>query len=163
MYVDVFIAGGGLAGLTLARQLKRADASLEILVAEKRTHPAPEAAHKVGESSVEIGAHYMQKVLDIEGHLRAGHLEKLGLRYFFPAGDNSDLGARFELGPAMFPPVPSFQLDRGRLENWLLEANRANGISVLDRATVKDFEFGDPHHRVELNTADGPRCAGAWG
>jgi len=157
MYVDVFIAGGGLAGLTLARQLKRADASLEILVAEKRTHPAPEAAHKVGESSVEIGAHYMQKVLDIEGHLRAGHLEKLGLRYFFPAGDNSDLGARFELGPAMFPPVPSFQLDRGRLENWLLEANRANGISVLDRATVKDFAFGDPHHRVELNTADGPR------
>ncbi len=157
MHVDVFIAGGGLAGLTLARQLKRTAPSLEILVAEKRTHPAPEAAHKVGESSVEIGAHYLQKVLDIEGHLRASHLEKLGLRYFFPAGDNIDLGARFELGPAMFPPVPSFQLDRGRLENWLLDTNRANGIGVFDRATVKDFEFGDPHHRVELNTADGPR------
>ena len=85
MHVDVFIAGGGLAGLTLARQLKREAPSLAILVAEKRTHPAPEAAHKVGESSVEIGAHYMQKVLDIEDHLRAGHLEKLGLRYFFPA------------------------------------------------------------------------------
>ncbi len=157
MHVDVFVAGGGLAGLTLARQLKRAAPTLTILVAEKRTHPAPEAAHKVGESSVEIGAHYLQKVLDIESHLRAGHLEKLGLRYFFPAGDNSDLGARFELGPAMFPPVPSFQLDRGRLENWLLDTNRAAGIDVLDRASVKDFEFGDPHHRVELHTADGPR------
>ena len=53
--------------------------------------------------------------------------------------------------------MPSFQLDRGRLENWLLESNRAMGIDVLDRATVKDFEFGQPHHRVEINTAEGTR------
>jgi flavin-dependent dehydrogenase len=161
MHVDVFVAGGGLAGLTLARQLKRAAPAVKVLVTEKREHPAPEAAHKVGESSVEIGAHYLQKELDIETHLRAGHLEKLGLLYFFPAGDNSDLSARFELGPTMFPSVPSFQLDRGRLENWLVEANRASGIEVLDRASVKDFEFSEPHHRIELSTPDGPRAVTA--
>lgn len=94
MDVDVFVAGGGLAGLTLARQLRRTDPTLRIAVAEKRSLPAPEAAHKVGESSVEIGAHYFEKVLDLSSHLRSGHLEKLGLRYHFPNGDNRDTGTR---------------------------------------------------------------------
>jgi flavin-dependent dehydrogenase len=156
MDVDVFIAGGGLAGLTLARQLRRTDRTLRIAVAERRRHPAPEAAHKVGESSVEIGAHYFQKVLDLEAHLRAGHLEKLGLRYHFPHGDNRDIARRFELGPPQFPPVPSFQLDRGRLENYLLEEDRLSGIEVLDQAVVRDVTFGTPH-QIRVATADGER------
>src|SRR3954449_3400066 len=83
-------------------------------VVEKGRHPVPEAALKVGESSVEIGAHYFQKRLALEPHLRSAQLEKLGLRYFFPQGDNRDLTTRVELGPPHFAPVPSFQLDRGR-------------------------------------------------
>ncbi len=35
--------------------------------------------------------------------------------------------------PAMFPPVPSFQLDRGRLENHLLAEERAAGVEVRRR------------------------------
>lgn len=31
---------------------------IDVLVLERRAHPVPHAAHKVGESSVEIGAHY---------------------------------------------------------------------------------------------------------
>jgi len=106
--VDVFIAGGGLAGLTLARQLRQADPALRIAVAEKRKHPAPEAAHKVGESSVEIGAHYFGRILRLEPHLKSGHLPKLGLRYHFPSGENRDVAQRFELGPTDFPVVPSY-------------------------------------------------------
>ena len=144
---DVVILGGGFVGLTLAIQLGQQFAALQILVIERRAHPVPPAAHKVGESSVEIGAHYMQKVLDIEDHLRAGHLEKLGLRYFFPAGDNGDLGSRFELGPATFPPVPSFQLDRGRLENWLLESNRAIGSRCTARTAGSGSSPTTPSRR----------------
>jgi flavin-dependent dehydrogenase len=155
MTVDVCIAGGGLAGLTLARQLRQTVPALEILVLEKRTHPAPEAAHKVGESSVEIGAHYFGKVLGLEPHLHARQLPKLGLRYFFPADGNRRLESRFELGPANFPPVPSYQLDRGRLENYLLESDRDLGIDVRDRAVVREVAFGSPHHRIEVETPEG--------
>ena len=68
-HYDVVILGGGLAGLTLARQLRQERPSLRVLVLEKRTHPAPEAAHKVGESSVEIGAHYFGQVLGLDPHM----------------------------------------------------------------------------------------------
>src|SRR4051794_7099078 len=73
---DVIIAGGGLAGLTLARQLHLEAPQLRVLVCEKRRHPVPEAAFKVGESSVEIGAHYFQKVLGLDPHLCREHLPK---------------------------------------------------------------------------------------
>ena len=53
---DVVIAGGGLAGLCLAIQLHRMRPGIHVLVVEKSEPPHPEAAHKVGESSVEVAA-----------------------------------------------------------------------------------------------------------
>ena len=47
---DVIILGGGLAGLTLSVQLKRANPAISILVLERREGEASAAAHKVGES-----------------------------------------------------------------------------------------------------------------
>jgi len=157
-HYDVAILGGGLAGGCLARQLRQEAPALRVLIVEKRPHPVPEAAFKVGESSVEIGAHYFQKRLGLEPHLRSRQLEKLGLRYFFPHGDNRDLTQRVELGPPNFPPVPSFQLDRGRLENFLLRANAELGATVLDGCRVRSITL-DPAaaHRVSLAGPGGSR------
>jgi flavin-dependent dehydrogenase len=158
---DVVILGGGLAGGCLARQLHQEAPQLRTLVIEKRAHPVPEAAFKVGESSVEIGAHYFSKRLGLEPHLRSAQLEKLGLRYFFPHGDNSDITPRVELGPPRFPPVPSFQLDRGRLENMLLRTNAELGIGVLHGCRVQDValagESSGDRHAVTLTTPEGAR------
>ena len=148
---DVIILGGGLAGLSLARQLQLEAPAVRVLVAEKRHHPVREAAFKVGESTVEIGAHYFQKVLDLEPHLRSGQLEKLGLRYFFPHSDNTDLTRRVELGAPEYSNVPSFQLDRGRFENMLLQLARSSGVTVLDGCTVRAVDLSKAGHKVTLS------------
>ncbi|HQW92764.1 MAG TPA: FAD-dependent oxidoreductase, partial [Ferruginibacter sp.] len=63
---DVVVLGGGLAGLTLSLQLKKAKPGISILVLERRETAAATAAHKVGESTVELGTHYLREVLDIK-------------------------------------------------------------------------------------------------
>ena len=60
---DVAIVGGGIAGLTLALELKKTRPAISILVIEKQEHPVPEAAHKVGESTGEIAGYYLRNVL----------------------------------------------------------------------------------------------------
>ena len=74
---DIAILGGGIAGLTLALQIKKARPVTSILVIEKQTHPAPEAAHKVGESTVEIQAYYLRNVLGLQEHLQTRQLMTL--------------------------------------------------------------------------------------
>lgn len=147
---DVVVLGGGLSGLTLALQLRRARPELTILVAERRKGLAPEAAFKVGESSVELSAHYFGEVVGMKDHLEADELPKAGLRFLFPAGNNRDIAARVEWGPSAFPPVPSYQLDRGRFENALAARNTREGNEVRDGCVVEGVEFGADEHTVTL-------------
>jgi flavin-dependent dehydrogenase len=151
---DVAILGGGLAGLSLAIQIKNARPSTTIFLAEKRCHPVPEAAFKVGESSSESGAHYFANVLGMKQHMEDRQLKKLGLRFFFTAGDNSDITQRVESGPTFLPYVPGFQLDRGRFENHLTEECRARGVVMQEGVSVRDVSIekdpGKPHSAVIL-------------
>lgn len=152
---DVLILGGGLAGLTLAIQLKRRDPEISVTVLERRAHPVPEAAFKVGESTVEIAAHYFSNVLGLREHLDSAQIRKFGFRFFFSDG-RGDIDACTELGVSRLLPTPSWQIDRGRFENFLGEHARALGVRFLDGTTIRAIEPGrdGAMHRVGYQCAD---------
>src|SRR5258705_1141557 len=94
---DVIILGGGLAGLALSLQLKRSKPDISILMLERRETQAATAAHKVGESTVELGSHYLREVLGLKDYLEAHELPKHGLRFFFKSNAKEDITTRVEL------------------------------------------------------------------
>ncbi|WP_369977590.1 NAD(P)/FAD-dependent oxidoreductase [Xanthomonas bundabergensis] len=141
-HADVVITGGGLAGLTLALQLRQRDPQLRVSVLERRAHPVREAAFKVGESSVEIGAHYFANVLGLREHLETEQIRKFGFRFFFSDG-REDIDRCTELGVSQLLPTPSWQIDRGRFENFLGERARALGVEFIDGCTVRGIDLAD--------------------
>lgn len=142
---DVVIIGGGWAGLTLARQLKREQPKLAIQVLEaKETFSS-----KVGEATVEMTGHYFMKRLGLVNYLYRQHLPKNGLRFFYDSPEHDlPLEKMSEHGTTAIPPHPAFQLDRARLECDLVNMNREQGIDVLQGAKVQEWTLGQdgqPH------------------
>lgn len=153
---DVIVCGGGLAGLTLAYQLRNEVPDAKIAVIERQKRPLPEAAHKVGESSVELASHYFGEVLGLRPYLLDNHLKKNGLRFI--CGDTQGpVEERPEIGPSEFPTVPSYQLDRGKLENDLRAMIEEKGATLLEGRSVKDIvlaESDDAPHVVQTSEGD---------
>ncbi|CAN5266049.1 tryptophan 7-halogenase [soil metagenome] len=155
---DVLILGGGLAGLTLALQLKSRRPELDVAVVERLALPYPVAAHKVGESTVEIGAHYFSETLGLREHLDDDQLLKFGLRFFFGGSRRgTDLAAYDEVGPSELLPVKTWQLDRGIFENHLAARARRLGVALLDGARVGrvDISSSGADHRATVRTPAG--------
>src|SRR3954467_5459720 len=146
---DAVIMGGGLAGLMLALQLRQRFSDLRVLVLERRAHPVPHAAHKVGESSVEIGAHYFDTVLGLKAHMDEKQLRKFGFRFFFSEG-RSDIEAVTEIGASRYLSVPSYQIDRGIFENFLGEEVQRRGIEFVDEALVENIELSESAREPHL-------------
>ncbi|MFI6044692.1 NAD(P)/FAD-dependent oxidoreductase [Nocardia sp. NPDC051321] len=153
------VIGGGIAGLTLALQLRRSRPDTTIVVLERQDHPVPETTHKVGESTVEIAGYYLREVLGLRQHLEDEQLKKFGLRMFFSNGRNDDIAGRVELGHSVRPPgaVGTYQLDRGRLENALGDVLLDNDVTFVSGARVHQVELAtdDGLHLIRVGTKDG--------
>jgi len=157
---DVVVCGGGLAGQTLARQLRLEMPNLSVAVIDKLKRPLPDAAFKVGESTVETGSYYLYNILQLEDYFDQNHIRKLGLRFYF-GGGNGAFHERPEFGLSRFATVKSYQIDRGVLENDLRRFNEEAGVEVLEGCSVKAITLangqgnGKGNHVVTLAGEDG--------
>lgn len=139
---DVVICGAGLAGLTLARQLRKQLPGQSILLIDRMKRPLPEAAHKVGESTVHPGGTYLCKVIDLKEYLDSNHVEKYGLRYYY-GNNKDDFSTRAEVGRAFYDEaILEHQVDRGILENDLREMVSEAGAELIEGAVLQDIEIG---------------------
>lgn len=152
---DVCIVGGGAAALTLALEIRSERPTTRILVIEPNAHPVAEITHTVGESTVEVSAHYLRDRLGLGEHLSTSHIRKMGLRMFFSHEQNTDIAQRMEVGGSSFVPLVTYQIDRGRLENELHRRCLADGVdSVLGRVRSVEFGSGGRSHTISVQNGD---------
>ncbi|MEB8432438.1 NAD(P)/FAD-dependent oxidoreductase [Cocleimonas sp. KMM 6892] len=159
---DVVIAGGGLAGLTLSMQLKQQSPDLDVAVLEQRTFPVPETIAKVGESTVEIGSHYFSEVLGLKDHFEKDHLRKYGLRCFF-GEQQSDFSDQDELGISDLFGIPTYQIDRGVLENKLHREASKLGVNIIDGISTSNIRLDKHHQQIDIaNNGDIKTLNSKW-
>lgn len=151
---DVIIAGGGLAGLTLAHQLKQSKPELDIVVLERNQFPVPEKVAKVGESTVEIGSRYLNHTLGLKQHFNERHLRKHGLRCFF-GEPQRDFCQQDELGVSQLFGIPTYQIDRGAIENQLQRTISAEGVQVLDGVNTQRVDLSNKLKSVCVSGPNG--------
>ena len=157
---DVAIIGGGLAGVLLARQLRRQVPDAQVAIFEKATAPSA----KVGESTVELASNYLIRRLGLSSYLYERHLPKNGLRFFFDDSERSaELSSMSEIGSVAMPYLPSFQIDRARFEADLWAMNEGDGVashrSKVSRLRIRD-SLGDGEHEFEIEDPMHGRGAG---
>jgi flavin-dependent dehydrogenase len=154
-HYDVVIIGAGLAGLTLSRQLLLISNKRIVLLDKRAAVPSPR--QKVGESTVQLGAYYYSKVLDLEEYLLSRQYMKYNLRFYWKTAgrENSRFEDYSQSYIRMLSNIVCYQLDRNTFEAELLRRNRAFSNFTL-RAPVAnvDVEFAAPGsdpHTVRFN------------
>src|SRR4030081_774693 len=109
---DVAVIGGAIAGASAGFLLKRQHPNLRVLIIEKSTV----FDRKVGESTSEVSASFLSRVLNLAPHLGHEQLAKSGLRFWFYRPDVAAFERCTEVGPSYQTRLPTFQLDRARLD-----------------------------------------------
>ncbi len=144
---DTVVMGGSLAGAATALMLKRKVPSMRILVIEKST----EFDRKVGESTSEVSACFLTRVLGLTKYLGHHHLTKQGLRMWFARPGTENFSDCSEIGPKYQGRLPTFQLDRQQLDQHVLEEAVAAGADLLRPAKIRKFEIAAGHHELEVD------------
>lgn len=125
---DVIVMGGALAGAATALQLRRRNPRLRVLILERSTR----FKRRVGESTVEISAMFLGRVLGLTDHLLEQHLPKQGMRFWFTNHRARALDQCSETGPRYNVRLPGYQVDRAVLDEHVLAVAIGEG-AVAER------------------------------
>ncbi len=156
---DVAIIGAGLAGSTMALQLRGADPALRVVMIDPERDRGP----SVGESIVELGACHLRRLPGVADHLDTHHLPKIGLRFHLTGDRPRPFARRLEVGSAEGGPLPpgwprpAHHVERPLLEDFLRAQVDTPGDATpvqRRRARIDAVEIGEPHR---LRCVDGPR------
>ena len=141
---DVAIVGGSVAGAGTATILLRQRPDLRVLIVEK----SGAFGRGVGESTVEVSSYYLSHVLDLSRHLNEEHLVKHGMRFWFANGSTQRLEDCSEIGNRYQLRVPTYQVDRARLNEEVLRRAVQRGATLWREAQVTSVELrdGGPQH-----------------
>ena len=145
---DVVVVGGAVAGASTAIVLRRGNPKLRVLVLEK----LEKFDWKVGESTVEVSAYFLTRVLKQWEYLSREQLPKQAFRYWFVNDDVTCLREASETGPTQMARTPSFQLDRAKLDTHLLELAGKEGSELWRPAKVSAWTLGGEGEGREPNT-----------
>src|SRR4029450_10098690 len=117
MDYDVTIIGGAFSGAAPAQLIKRKTPNARVLIIEKNA----EFDRKVGESTTEVSSCYMTRILGLANYLGHEQLAKQGVRLWFCKPADQRFDDSVEVGPRYSARVPTFQVDRAKLDTHMLE------------------------------------------
>jgi flavin-dependent dehydrogenase len=130
---DVIVIGGALAGAATARLILRRNAATRILILER----TEQFKRRVGESTVEISAYFLGRVMGLTDHLVQHHLPKQGMRFWSMNSATASLGDCSEIGPGYNVRLPGYQVDRAVLDEHVLQLAQQEGAAVRRPVKVK--------------------------
>src|SRR5262245_22358129 len=161
---DVVILGAGLAGLALARQLLLSSDKRVLLLDKRPQVPSPR--QKYGESTVQVGAYYYSRMLDMEEYLFREQLMKYNLRFYWKSHgrDNSRFEDYGHSYIRTFSNVACYQLDRNTFEAELLRRNVADPrLEFCPGATDLEVDLCEEGpHRVSFTAGTRRELRTTW-
>jgi flavin-dependent dehydrogenase len=129
---DVAILGGAFSGAATALLIKRRQPEARILIIEKAT----EFDRKVGESTTEVSSCFLTRILGLTNYLGHEQLSKQGLRLWFASRPEQAFDDCVEIGARYQARLPTFQVDRAKLDAHLLHLAQVAGCELLRPAKV---------------------------
>ncbi|MEO6875923.1 MAG: FAD-dependent monooxygenase, partial [Opitutaceae bacterium] len=156
---DVIVVGGALSGSATTCLMLRRNPKLRVLILER----TDQLKRRVGESTVEISAYFLGRVLGLTDHLLEHHLPKQGMRFWFSNRSAKALNECSETGPRYNVRLPGYQVDRAVLDEHVL-ANAVKEGAALRRLVrvrkvalvpggAQTVEWDDEHGVLQKTTA----------